>query len=329
MDIRPDILEYLSSPFSWVIVEILAIILFLFCMIDILKRNEKEKGIIRLFELLGFVIYAGLFENIGVLGNVYDYSLDRLMLIGVVPLSILMLEAVIFYSALRFAETMEFPKIAIPFVVAFLGVLQDLTIDPVAVYDLNLVNGVMEGRWNWTLHYNDMLFGIPFFNYTGWFMLMFYYTGLILIKRDLVKRWHDKNGEYFLEVGIGLTLAASFLGVLLIVSPLTQFILFLYPIFPLFGNRSAEILMLSCVMLITLIFLVKYRNTSGSINYRNYPLIWIIPAVLHLFDMMLAFFLGIVIAYIPVILFSSVHLGYIGYYIFIKPKESGSEVNSQ
>ena len=86
----------------------------------------------------------------------------RLIMIGVVPLSILMFEAVIFYSALRFAETMNFPKWAIPFVVGILGVLQDMTIDPAAVFDLHLVNGAMEGRWNWTSHYDKMFFGIPF-----------------------------------------------------------------------------------------------------------------------------------------------------------------------
>lgn len=313
MDYRPEILEYLSTPVTWAIAELLAFILFFYCLADVIKRGDNKTRIFRVLELFGFIVYAGLFENIGVLGKTYNYSLDRLVMVGVVPLSILMFEAVIFYSALQFVEKLNFPKWARPILVGFLGVLQDLTIDPAAVFDLHMVNGIMEGRWNWTTHYDGMLFGIPFFNFTGWFMLMFYYTTLIQLGRKL----HKKSG-YKQNRGISYIILSPILGVLLIVSPLTQFILFLYPIFPLFLNRTAEIVMLSIIAVISIATLIKCRKRSLDVDYKEYSVIWVVPLILHTFDIVLAFSLGIKIAYIPVLLFAGIHLGFLAYYIFRK-----------
>ena len=309
MDYRPEILDYLSTPATWVIVEILALILFFYCLADIVKKNEDKTRIFRVFELFGFIVYAGIFENIGVLGNTYNYSLDRLVMVGTVPLSLLAIEAVIFYSALRFAEVMKFPKWTIPVVVGFLAVLQDLTIDPVAVFDTHLVAGVMEGRWNWITHYKSLLFGIPFFNYTGWFFLMFYYTALIQLGRKLYERSSHK-----ITVGLAYVTLSPIAGVLLIISPITRFLLFLDPIFPKFLNRSAEIAMLAFVMITSIAILIKYRKRDVMINFKDDKVIWIIPLTLHVFDIILAFSLKITIAYIPVLLFAGIHLGYLIYY---------------
>ena len=312
-DYRPEILEYLSTPITWAIAELFAFILFFYCVADAMKRGDNKTRIYRVLELFGFIVYAGLFENIGVLGNTYNYSLDRLVMVGVVPLSILLFEAVIFYSAMQFAEKCNFPKWAIPIVVGFLGVLQDLTIDPAAVFDLHMVNGIMEGRWNWTTHYDSMLFGIPFFNFSGWFMLMLYYTMLI----QLGRKFHEKSG-YKRNIGIAYLILAPILGVLLIISPITQFILFLYPIFPLFLNRTAEIVMLSLIAVVSIATLIKCRKRSLDIDRKDISVIWVIPLILHAFDIVLAFSLGITIAYIPVLLFAGIHLGYLAYYIFRK-----------
>ena len=312
-DYRPEILEYLSTPITWAIAEILAFFLFFYVLVDAMKKGDNKTRIFRVLELFGFIVYAGIFENIGVLGNTYNYSLNRLVMVGVVPLSLLVIEAVIFYSALQFAEKLKFPKWSIPIVVGFLGVLQDLTIDPAAVFDLHMVDGVMEGRWNWTLHYDGLLFGIPFFNFIGWFMLMFYYTALIQLGRKL----HEKSG-YKRNRGVAYIILAPILGVLLIISPLTRFLLFLYPIFPLFLNRTAEIVMLSIIAVITVATLIKCRKRSFDYDYKEYSVIWIVPLILHVFDIVLAFSLGIAIAYVPVLLFAAIHLGYIAYYLFKK-----------
>jgi len=308
MAYRPEILAYLSTPGSWAIAEFFAIALFLYCLADIIRNSDDKVKVFRALELLGFIIYAGIFENIGVLGNTYNYSLDRLIMVGTVPLSILMFEAVIFYAALRFAEAMKFPKWTIPFIVGLLAVLQDMTIDPVAVFDTHLVAGVMEGRWNWITNYKGLLFGIPFFNYTGWFFLMFYYTALIKLGRNFHKKKNYKTGP-----GIAYLILSPILGVLLIVSPITRFFLFLEPFFTKFIHRPVEISMLVFFMIISIVILIKYQKKDISINLKDDKVIWIIPLILHTFDIILAFSLKITIAYIPVLLFAGIHLGYLAY----------------
>ena len=317
MDYRPEILAYLSTPATWALVEVLAFVLFFYCLADIVKKNEDKTRIFRVFELFGFIVYAGIFENIGVLGNTYNYSLDRLVMVGTVPLSILAIEAVIFYSALRFAEVMKFPKWTIPLIVGFLAVLQYLTIDPVAVFDIHPVAGVMEGRWNWTAHYKGLLFGIPFFNYTGWFFLMFYYTALIQLGRKLYERSGRK-----ISAGLAYVTLSPIAGVLLIISTITRFLLFLDPIFPKFLNRSAEIVMLAFVMISSIVILIKYRKRNVRINFKENKVIWIIPLILHSFDIILAFSLKITIAYIPVLLFAGIHLGYLAFYFLRSHSQS-------
>ena len=327
VEFRPEIIEYLSTPISWAIAEVLAFILFYYCLADILKKKDKNVRTFQVFDLVGFVVYAAIFENIGVIVYTYNYSLDRLIMVGVVPLSLLFFEAAIFYSALQFAETMKFPKWVIPFVVGFLGMLQDMTIDPAAVFDLHLIDGVIEGRWNWTIHYDDTFFGIPFFNYTGWYLLMFYYTTLIQLGRNLF----GKSG-YKYSVGVLYVLLSPIIGVLLIVSPLTRFLLFLDPIYPTFSNRTAEIFTLVTINIITVGLLIKYRRRDVVINPKDYPVMWRIPVILHAFDIVLAFSLGITIAYVPVLLFAAIHLGYLAYYRYfgiLPPPKASEEITEE
>ena len=90
-----------GTPITWFITEIFASVLFVICLIHAAKQ---EHGIIRLLELLAFILYSAIFENIGVFMDIYDYNVNRIMMIGKVPIEILMLEGVIFYVALRFAK---------------------------------------------------------------------------------------------------------------------------------------------------------------------------------------------------------------------------------
>jgi hypothetical protein len=309
IEIRPEILEHLKTPLSWALIEIISIILFLVCIVDAYQKNEENQRLFRIFELFGYVLYAGVFENIGVLLKIYDYSLDRLLLFGVVPLEILLLEAAIFYAAMRFAEQRNLPKWTIPFVVGVLCVLQDLTIDPVAVYNLQPINGTFEGQWNWTLHYEDTLFGIPYFNYSGWFWMMFYYTGLVLIGRH----YHEKSGFKF-KIGIVYVFLVPLLSIILIASPLTNFLLFAQPIVEIF-NRTAEIIMLSITMSISGVIMIKEWKAKEKIDMKEEKIIWGIPLFLHILDVIYAFALQITIAYIPVILFGMIHMIYIGFYL--------------
>jgi uncharacterized membrane protein len=318
MDItfRQEILDLLSTPFSWAIVEMISFILFVTCMIDAYRNNDDKIRMYRVLELFGYVLYSGLFENVGVLIGVYDYSLDRLFMFGAVPLEILLLEATIFYVAMRLCEKRKLSKWATPFVVGVLCVLQDLTIDPVAVFDLHNVNGVLEGQWNWAIHYTQNLFGIPYYNFTGWFIMMFYYAGLLLIGR----RYFEKS-EFKHKQGITYVFLAPLCGIILICSPITNFILFLEPFVEIF-NRTAEITMLSIVMGISIIIMLKEWKPKEKINWKDNSIIWWIPAFLHLLDIVYALILQIDIAYIPVFVFGGLHMLYIARYLTYHPKFS-------
>lgn len=75
-----------GTPISWFINEIIASVLFLLCIVHILKN---EKPIQKLLELFCYVLTAGIFENIGVWAGIYDYSLHRILLFGRVPFAVL------------------------------------------------------------------------------------------------------------------------------------------------------------------------------------------------------------------------------------------------
>jgi len=306
---RPEILEMLNTPITWAIVEILSIILFSICVRDAFRNNEERIRLYRVLELFGYVIYAGIFENIGVLTGLYNYSLDRILMVGVVPLEILLIEGAIFYAAMRFAEKRHLPNWATPFVVGLLCVLQDLTIDPAAVFDTYLVAGIPEGQWNWDPHYAETLFGIPFYNFTGWFMMMFFYASMLVIGRKLFERsgYKPRNGMLYV-------ILAPLLSLGLLVCPLNPLILFGVPFVPFF-DRTAEIIGFSIVMTLSVIVVIKTWKSNALRNWKEEKVVWGIPLVLHLWDIIIVFALQIEIAYLPVLLFGAIHIIYLGYYL--------------
>src|ERR1035437_7187330 len=122
-----------GTPVTWFLAEILSVVLFVVCLIHASKQKD---AVLRILELIAFLLYSGIFETIGVYAKIYDYNLHRIMLIGKVPIEILRFEAVIFYAVLRLAEFLDIPNWGKPFVVGFLASLQDMTTDPSAVFDL-------------------------------------------------------------------------------------------------------------------------------------------------------------------------------------------------
>lgn len=306
-------LSALITPTSWLIVELLSVVLLFWCMADAIKSFEGNTRIIRIGEFFGFVAYAGVFENVGVAANVYYYSLDRIVLFGKVPLAILLIEAAIFYVGMRTAEKLRVPLWAAPFLVGMLGMMQDLTIDPSACFDFHLVNGVMEGRWNWTMHYADGLFGIPFQNFSGWFTMMFYFAVMLLIGR----RWYERQGQST-YVGTAYILLGIIASLILIVSPINRFLLFMNP-FDLWDQRTNEIVMLVIKTIVAIIICLRYLKPKIAFNLRDDRVIWLVPVALHAYDILAAYILKIEIAYIPSILFAIPHLALLAYLFKAKP----------
>jgi hypothetical protein len=302
-------LSVLVTPPSWFIVELLSVALLFICMADAIKTYAGKNAMVRIGELFGFIAYAGIYENIGVAANVYYYSLNRIVLVGRVPLSILIIEAVIFYVGMRTTEKLRMPAWTAPFLVGLLGVLQDLTLDPSACYDLHMVKGVLEGRWNWNLHYAHTLFGIPFFNFTGWFTMMFYYSGMILLGR-----WIFSKSAQGVLAAVAYVMLGILVSLALIVSPLNRFLLMLRPFSP-WEPRTNEIVMLIIVLGVSILITLKYLRPREPFDIARDRVIWLVPVILHAYDVLAAYILKIEVAYVPSVLFALPHLVLL-YYLF-------------
>ncbi len=285
-------------PASWIVYELFAVAVFLVCIVHASRRPNAAT---RILELIAFVIAAAIFENIGVACDIYDYDLHRIMLIGKVPLHVLMLESSIVYAALILAEKLNLPEWAKPLAVGLFSSVQDMTIDPASVFDCYLFDGVLSGQWNWTEHYEGMFFGIPFFNFSGWFSMTMIFAFFVLWGR----RWTQKHNK----CTIWYPIISVFATVLTMVSPINTMILFLFPIVPMY-TKWAEVLMMALTHLGTMGVLFYYRNRAEEIEKTD-RICLMLPVVLHIFDIVLAFATGNTAAYFPCILFSALHIVYL------------------
>lgn len=287
-----------GSPASWVLYEALSVILFVACLAHAARSSRPVSGVLM---LVGFVIYAGTFENIGVWADIYDYNLDRLLMVGKVPLSILFVESVVFYAAMWLTRYLRMPWWSAPFAVGFLGSFQDLTIDPSNVFDLYVVNGVSSGQWNWTMHYDGGLFGIPFFNFTGWLTMMLYYAFLIRACEVLARKWQRPALDTYAP------LIAFIPALILLVSPVNLFLLYAWPIGG-DGNMVAEIVMLVLTYAVGIFFLFRHGRIREEISLRADGLMLAVPVVLRLWDVIIAYALGVQQGMLPSVLFGAIHV---------------------
>jgi len=188
-------------------------------------------------------------------------------------------------------------------VVGFLASVQDMTIDPAAVFDLHLLDGVISGQWNWTPRYDGTFFGIPFFNFSGWMYLMTFYV-IALELGALINTKIKKESFSYLYPFLAVIPA------LLMLVSISRFALFCQPFFPIY-TQGAEIGMLVFNYLLGLFILLRYQKIDKPFDLKKDRLIFFIPIILHLFDIIIAFALKIQIAYIPVVVVSIVHVVYL------------------
>jgi len=290
-----------GTPISWFINEMIAAILLLVCIAHAVRR---EKPIVRLLELFCYMLTAGIFENIGVWRNVYYYSVDRIMMFGKVPLSILFMEGVILYAAMLLVEHLRLPKWAMPLGVGVLASIQDMTLDPSSVFDLHNISGVMEGQWNWTKHYAGGFVDIPYFNFSGWMTMMVFYTAAILIGRRIYEK---KRKDW---IGIAYPIAATAATLLLLVSPVNQFLLYAMP-FAEMNNKTAELTMLIINFTVSIFFLLKFARYDKPFAGKQDKIMLYIPAFLHVYAFAGSIILGISAAILPITIVALIHCGYL------------------
>ncbi len=312
-----------GTPVSWFLVELFSFIVF---FIVVSHAVKQENSFLRILELFGFMLGAAIFENVGTnVVHTYYYDFRRIIMVGGVPLEILLLEASIWYAAFNLAKKLNLPVWAIPFVVGLFGSVQDMTIDPAAVFDrvalpqtvadsINLThpgalgNGIMSGQWNWTdPGYEGGFFGIPFYNYSGWMYLMFYYTVYAMVGDWLYRKLPSSLswiGNLYPFIA-GIIQAFSF-G-----NPLGRFLLF-GKIDPSQSTLTSELLILCLNFAFAIALLIAFRKKMKPMDLKQDGLIlFAIPVILHIYDIVYAFARGTTVAYVPVLVVSAIHFAYL------------------
>jgi len=210
----------------WIIQDILVFLLTLYFVIYIIK-NEKHPEIIFL-EMFAFVfLNAALYENLASQYlHLYGYG-RSLIMIGSVPLSVPIFEFLIVYSGLKIAKKMDIKKWVQPFLVGLIAMIADFSLDPVSVKQIFTTPFGTIGRWTWFISTNNVnIFSEPVYNFAGWVLICGYAALFLLLGRY----WFKKSNENKIVgyVYPFLTMIAAFI---LLVTPVSQFLLWLGPIF--------------------------------------------------------------------------------------------------
>ncbi len=276
-------LEYIflePFPTDWLLQDIIVILLSLFVLAFIIRREKRPFVVI--LEMFAFVfLYASIYEDAAGVRGLYTFG-RSLVMIGFVPASIPLIEACVLITGFWFLEKTSVPKWAWAPIIGLFGMLQDFSLDPLAIRQVHTVGEVTSGRWNWLIDpMTDVnILGVPVFNFPGWMLIMFYAAVCLLIGRW----WFEKSG-FRSWVGYVYPFVSMIVAFILMVSPISQFLLWLGPIFQ--KGQSIEWVMLAFHLLLPallLIFLWRGKMTD-DFTMDDLP-IFIVPTVLHLSDIL-------------------------------------------
>ena len=267
-------------PMPWLLADILTILITLLVVAFLVRRSKHP--IVVLLECFGFIfLYASIYENFAVVQGWYIYGRSLLM-IGDVPLSVPLIEMDVLITGLWVLEKMAIPEWCKPFIVGLFGMLQDFSLDPLTVRQIFSVNGVTSGRWTWLLPQGAAnIYSIPVYNFPGWMLIMLYAAAYYLIGR-----WWFKRSGFKPVVGYIYPFLATLLALLTMVSPLSQFLLWLGPFFA--KGSSAEWAMLTFHLVFPAILLAvfwKGRMKSPLTLKDDWPIL-AVGLLFHLSDIL-------------------------------------------
>jgi uncharacterized membrane protein len=295
-------------PVTWLVHDALVTLLYVACVVHASRRRDDP--LLPLVMLLGFTLFTGAFENLGVWTGRYDYSDHRVAMIGNVPLGVLLLESVILYGAVTLLRHLRVPAWALPFAAGFLTAFQDLSIDPTAVHDRYLLDGVEQGQWTWAQHYTGTYVGIPFANFTGWFWFTAAYLIAFQAVLALYRRRRPQPGPV---AEWSMPFLATLGGMVILVVPTTAFLIDLSP-FVAAQTRWAELTMLILNLTCGLVLLIATaKRVRPFLLRRDGLVIFVFPLVLRLYDLVVAFARGLSIASVPSVLLLVAHLVFFGW----------------
>jgi hypothetical protein len=267
-------------PIPWLLADLLTLLVTLLVFVFIIQKSKHPVAM--LLESFAFVfLYASVYENFAVVQGWYVYG-HALMMVGDVPLAVPLLEVDVLVTVLWLLEKMEIPVWCKPFIAGLFGTLQDFSLDPYTVRQVFTVNGLTSGRWTWILPQGAVnIYGIPVYNFPGWTLIMFYATIFILIGR-----WWYRRSGYKPLIGYVYPFLMIFLALLLMVSPLSQFLLWLAPFFA--KGSNGEWIMLGFHLLLPIVLLVVFWR--GRMKYplrlkEDLP-VFVVIGLFHLSDIL-------------------------------------------
>jgi hypothetical protein len=266
-------------PWTWMLQDILAILLMVLVAAYIIKRNNHP--IVAILEPVVFVfIYASIYENAAIVMGLYSYG-RSLVMIGFVPASVPIIEVCVLICGFWLLEKTKLPKWSWPPIIGLFGMLQDFSLDPLAIRQIHTVGEVTSARWNWLINSTQVnILKIPVFNFPGWMLIMLFGSACLLVGRW----WYRKSG-YKVIVGLLYPFLTMFAALLLMISPISSLLLWLGPIFQKGG--SIEWVMLAFHLLVPSAILVFLWRGRMFRPYTKDDLpVFIFPMVLHLSDIL-------------------------------------------
>jgi hypothetical protein len=297
-------------PVPWLLADILTILVTFLVVLYIVRRSKHP--VVVLLECFGFVfLYATIYENFAVVQGWYVYGRSLLM-VGDVPLSVPLIEMDVLVTGLWLLEKMEIPEWCKPFIVGLFGMLQDFSLDPLTVRQVFTVNGITSGRWTWLLPQGAVnIYHVPVYNFSGWMLIMLFASAYYLIGRG----WFRRSG-YKPVVGYVYPLLATLMALLTLVSPLSQFLLWLAPFF--IKGSNAEWVMLAFHLILPVVLLAVFwrgRLKSSLTLKRDLPIFAVI-VLFHLSDILFTIAGGYTTILWLVLLVSGVHFVLLGWICF-------------
>ena len=294
-------------PVPWLLADILTILITLLVGIFIVRKSRHP--VAAMLECFGFVfLYASIYENFAVVQGWYVYGRSLLM-VGDVPLTVPLLEMDVLVTGLWLLEKMEIPTWCKPFIVGLFGMLQDFSLDPLTGRQVYTVNGLTSGRWTWLLPSGAVnIFHVPVYNFPGWMLIMLYASAYYLLGR-----WWFKRSGYKSLVGIIYPLLATLLALLTMISPLSQFLLWLAPFFA--KGSNAEWAMLAFHLVFPLILLAVFwrGRLKAPITWQSDLPIFAVVVLFHLSDLCFTIAGGFTSILWLVVLVSLVHFALLGW----------------
>lgn len=275
------ILDYLflePFPIDWLLQDILAILLSLFVLAFIIRREKRP--VVVILEMFAFVfLYASVYENAAIVMGLYSYG-RSLVMIGFVPASVPLIEAGVLITSIWFLEKTPVPKWAWPLIVGLFGMLQDFSLDPLAIRQVHTVGEVTSARWNWLINpaVDANILRVPVFNFPGWMLIMLYGAICLLVGRW----WYEKSG-FRPGVGYAYPFIAMLAALLLMISPLSRFLLWLGPWFQ--KGQAVEWIMLAFHLLVPMALLAYFWRGKATSRFTQEDLpVFVFPTALHLSD---------------------------------------------